>query len=321
MMDSLDLGVCKEISSSNAPSQKGLGTQKADEDEYTPGVEQEEEDSSAEEEQEQAPSTRRLRTRSQVNYVDTDFDEAVLEKSKDEEDEEDEVEVYEEVEEVEEVEEDEEDEEDQEAEVDEEDEDEEDEDEEEVKEIRFTDNLLNSSSSVAGHHCPPRNEELCEPANIGKYVLYLAVVGEDQAADEKAFLVVGKITDVVKENGSLFLNVVDLICDKDQFHPLTLQDGCWRVPLKRNAIDSTENWINTDVSFVVCIFDQLVPPNRKSTVRTKLPTNVRCLSLKAIQNNVHPHSTDLSTRLGTRRETSLEQEKRTEKKRKRRRKT
>jgi hypothetical protein len=159
----------------------------------------------------------------------------------------------------------------------------------------FQTNAAVSVVAPAAMQRPPTTMEMDNSRNQGKYVVYLAVPGSNQAAtDTLPFVVLANIMQIWREGADLYFGVYDFACDQAQNYLKTITDGSWDVPqpnyLRLNPTGERLSWreINVGVNLVVCI----LPRKSGGIIDTGgvLPSGTSSLIVSLLRASTHAHA-------------------------------
>ena len=105
--------------------------------------------------------------------------------------------------------------------------------------------------------------------STGQFVIYLAVLPKQN----KVWASVGRVLEVVRENGGYWLNVADRLCSEDQMYPSSLIDGKWRSEPGRN-FKTNPSWVEVELMYIVHFFAALTKDRRVPTVDARCALKV-----------------------------------------------
>jgi hypothetical protein len=155
----------------------------------------------------------------------------------------------------------------------------------------FQTNAAVSVVAPAAMQRPPTTMELTDQSHVGKFVVYLAVPGINQAStDINPFVVLARIGEIQGEGADLYYGVYDFACDQAQNHLKTITDGSWDVPPRVSKSVECMSWrrINVGVNLVVCI----LPRNSGRIIGSGgvLPSGTSSLIVSLLRASTHAHA-------------------------------
>jgi hypothetical protein len=143
---------------------------------------------------------------------------------------------------------------------------------------------------------PPTLKELASlKTPVGRFLVYLAVPGSNQAAiDLVPFVVIAQIRQVRRHGTKMYYDMLNLSCDQEQAHLMTITDGHWDLTKadewrKIGFPDDKANWVDVGVNLVICVLP-MITCRFLLVTGGMLPSGTSSLIVSLLSASTHVHA-------------------------------